>query len=136
MSMVGCVFCAIVAEEASSYPVAEADGALAFLDINPATEGHTLVIPKTHADDIWDLDPDDGRSVWALAQDVASLLQDRLKPDGLTLFQANGKSGWQHVFHFHLHVVPRWAGDALHKPWEVTPGDPAQLTDVMQRIQG
>ena len=64
------------------------------------------------------------------------IFQDRLKPDGLTLFQANGKSGWQHVFHFHLHVVPRWAGDALHKPWEVTPGDPAQLTDVMQRIQG
>jgi len=135
MSMVGCVFCAIVGGEGSSYPVAESDGALAFLDINPAADGHTLVIPKTHADDIWDLDSEDGRSVWTLAQEVASLLQERLKPDGMTIFQANGKSGWQHVFHFHLHVVPRWAGDALHKPWEMTPGDPAQLTDVMQRLQ-
>jgi len=136
MNMVSCVFCSIVAGDASSYPVAESDRALAFLDINPAAEGHTLVIPKAHADDIWDLDPEDGRSVWALAQDVARLLQDGLHPDGMTLFQANGKSGWQHVFHFHLHVVPRWAGDALHKPWEMAEGDPAQLTDVLERLQG
>jgi histidine triad (HIT) family protein len=136
MSMtIGCVFCAIAAGEASSYQVAESDGALAFLDINPATEGHTLVIPKSHADDIFDLDPEDGRSVWTLAQEVSTLLQDRLRPDGLTLFQANGKSGWQHVFHFHLHVVPRWAGDALHKPWEMAEGDPAELTGVLERLQ-
>ena len=131
---VGCVFCSIVGGESSSYRVAESDRALAFLDINPATEGHTLVIPKVHADDIWDLDPEDGRSVWALAQDVATLLQDRLRPDGMTLFQANGKSGWQHVFHFHLHVVPRWTGDALHKPWEMTEGDQAKLGEIHERL--
>jgi histidine triad (HIT) family protein len=134
MSMVSCVFCAIVGGEGSSYPVAESDRALAFLDINPATEGHTLVIPKIHADDIWDLDPEDGASVWSLAQEVAALLQDRLSPDGMTLFQANGKSGWQHVFHFHLHVVPRWAGDALQKPWEMAPGDPAELAEIQERL--
>jgi histidine triad (HIT) family protein len=132
---VGCVFCDIVGGEGSSYPVAESDGALAFLDINPAAEGHTLVIPKTHADDIWDLDPEDGRDVWTLAQEVASLLQVRLQPDGMTILQANGKSGWQHVFHFHLHVVPRWAGDDLQKPWEMSPGDPAALTDVSERLR-
>jgi histidine triad (HIT) family protein len=132
---VGCVFCAIAAGESSSYEVAESDRALAFLDINPAAEGHTLVIPRAHADDIWDLDPEDGRSVWSLAQEVAEVLQERLRPDGLTLFQANGKFGWQHVFHFHLHVVPRWAGDALHKPWEMAEGDPAQLTDVLARLR-
>jgi histidine triad (HIT) family protein len=135
MSMVNCIFCSIVGGEASSHRVAESERALAFLDVNPATEGHTLVVPKVHADDIWDLDPDDGQAVWALAQDVARVLQDGLHPDGLTLFQANGKSGWQHVFHFHLHVVPRWAGDALHKPWEMKEGDPAQLTDVLERLQ-
>jgi histidine triad (HIT) family protein len=132
---VGCVFCSIVAGEASSYRVAESDRALAFLDINPAVEGHTLVIPKAHADNIWDLDPQDGTAVWALAQDVAGLLQDRLRPDGMTLFQANGKFGWQHVFHFHVHVVPRWADDKLHKPWEMKEGDPAQLTDVLRRLE-
>jgi histidine triad (HIT) family protein len=131
---VGCVFCAIVGGEGSSYPVGESDRALAFLDINPAAEGHALVIPKVHADDIWDLDPEDGRAVWSLAQDIAALLQDRLHPDGMTLFQANGQYGWQHVFHFHLHVVPRWSGDALQKPWEITPGDPAALTDVSERL--
>ena len=132
---VGCVFCSIVAGEASSYQVAESDRALAFLDINPAVEGHTLVIPKAHADDIWDLDPEDGRAVWSLSQDVAHVLQERLRPDGMTLFQANGKFGWQHVFHFHLHVVPRWADDSLHKPWEMKEGDPAQLTDVLDRLR-
>jgi histidine triad (HIT) family protein len=132
---VGCVFCSIVAGEASSYQVAESDRALAFLDINPATEGHTLVIPKAHADDIWDLDPEDGQAVWALAQDVAQVLQKGLRPDGMTLFQANGKFGWQHVFHFHMHVVPRWADDTLHKPWEMKEGDAAQLTDVLSRLQ-
>ena len=132
---VGCVFCSIVAGESSSYQVAESDRALAFLDINPAVEGHTLVIPKAHADDIWDLDPDDGREVWALAQEVAHVLQERIRPDGMTLFQANGKFGWQHVFHFHLHVVPRWADDTLHKPWEMKEGDPARLTDVLARIR-
>jgi len=132
---VGCIFCDIVRGDASSFPVAESDGALAFLDINPAAVGHTLVIPKAHADDIWDLDPEDGRGVWTLAQEVASLLQERLQPDGMTILQSNGKSGWQHVFHFHLHVVPRWAGDALQKPWEMSPGDAAALTDVSERLQ-
>jgi histidine triad (HIT) family protein len=109
---VGCVFCSIVAGEASSYQVAESDRALAFLDINPATEGHTLVIP-----------------------DVAQVLQKGLRPDGMTLFQANGKFGWQHVFHFHMHVVPRWADDTLHKPWEMKEGDPTQLADVYERLR-
>ena len=99
--MINCVFCSIAAEEAPSYNVAESDRAVAFLDINPAADGHTLVIPKTHADDIWDLDPEDGRAVWTLAQEVAAHLSERLEPDGMTIFQANRKSGWQHVFHFH-----------------------------------
>ena len=91
--MINCVFCSIAAEEAPSYKVAESDRAVAFLDINPAADGHTLVIPKAHADDIWDLEPEDGRAVWTLSQEVAALLSERLEPDGLTIFQANRKSG-------------------------------------------
>src|SRR5439155_15453465 len=93
--MISCVFCSIAAEEAPSYNVAESDRAVAFLDINPAAAGHTLVIPKAHADDIWDLDPEDGRAVWSLAQEVAGQLSERLEPDGMTIFQANRKSGGQ-----------------------------------------
>ncbi len=134
MSDPDCVFCAIVAGTSPSYGIAESDRALAFLDINPATEGHTLVIPKRHAVDIWDIDPEDGLAVWSLGQDVAALLRERLRPDGMTLFQANAAAGWQIVFHFHLHLVPRWHDDGLVKPWTIVPGDPDRLAAVAERL--
>jgi histidine triad (HIT) family protein len=131
----GCVFCSIVAGDAPAYAVADSEQALAFLDINPATEGHTLVIPRGHAEDIWDLDPEDGRAVWSLAQEVAEILRDRLRPDGMTLFQANALAGWQHVFHFHLHVVPRWHDDELLRPWEMQPSHPDVLAAMADRLR-
>jgi histidine triad (HIT) family protein len=117
----GCIFCSIVAGDVPSEVVGENDRALAFMDINPANDGHTLVISKAHADDLWDLDEADGRAVWELTQSTANAIRAALAPDGLTLFQANRKAGWQDVFHFHLHLVPRWEGDDLVKPWR--PGD-------------
>ena len=134
--MSDCIFCAIASKEAPSYPVAESAHAIAVLDINPVTEGHTLVMPKRHATDIWDLEPEDGSAVWSLTHDVAALLRERLEPDGMTLFQANGRAGWQDVFHFHLHVVPRWTGDRLAKPWDVTPGDPEDLARISGLLGG
>jgi histidine triad (HIT) family protein len=130
-----CIFCAIVAGTTPSFRVAGSDLAYAFLDINPATDGHTLVIPKAHATDIWDLDPEDGRATWTLAQDVAGLLRDRMRADGMTLAQANGRAGWQHVFHVHIHVIPRWEGDGLIQPWHMTPGDPARLEEIADRLK-
>lgn len=115
--MTDCVFCSIVAGTAPSERVAESERALAVMDINPAADGHTLVITKAHAVDIWDLTPSDGSAVWDLAMKISEAIRDGLNPDGLTLFQANRRSGWQDVFHFHLHLVPRWQGDALVKPW-------------------
>jgi histidine triad (HIT) family protein len=112
-----CVFCNIVAGTAPSERVAESERALAVMDINPAADGHTLVITKAHAADIWDLTPSDGSAAWDLAMKVSVAIRDGLSPDGLTLFQANRRAGWQDVFHFHLHLVPRWQGDALVKPW-------------------
>jgi histidine triad (HIT) family protein len=117
----GCIFCSIVAGDVPAEVVGENERALAFMDINPANDGHTLVISKAHADDLWDLDPDDGRAVWALTQATANAIRAGIAPDGLTLVQANRKAGWQDVFHFHLHLVPRWEGDDLVKPW--TPSD-------------
>jgi histidine triad (HIT) family protein len=132
--MSDCVFCLIGAGTASQHRVAESDRAVAVLDINPAADGHTLVMPRAHAADIWDLDPDDGRAVWTLTQKVASRLRERLQPDGITLFQANGRAGWQDVFHFHLHVVPRWEGDRLVKPWDGALADPAGLETIAERL--
>ncbi len=112
-----CIFCAIVAGTQPAEVVGENQRALAFMDINPATDGHTLVVSKAHARDLWDLELEDGGAVWALIQEVAEAIRAGLEPEGLTLFQANAKAGWQDVFHFHLHLVPRWADDDLVKPW-------------------
>lgn len=125
-----CVFCAIAAGDAPARVVAESDGAIAFLDIAPAGEGHTLVIPRSHADDIWSLSAADADDVWRLTVRAAERLRDVLRPDGLTLFQANGEAGWQEVFHFHMHLVPRWRGDSLIRPWKSVPGDATRLDET------
>ena len=90
--MTDCVFCQIVSGDAPSEIVAQNERALAVMDINPATDGHTLVISKAHAADIWELRPEDGEAVWSLTSDVAGAIRDSLHPEGLTLFQANRKA--------------------------------------------
>ena len=112
----------------------ETPHAFAVLDINPAADGHTLVAPRRHADDIFALDQDTGAAVWTLTLAVARRLEDVLTPDGMTLFQANRAAGWQDVFHFHIHVVPRWHSDSLVRPWHHTPGDPKRLDEVAARL--
>jgi histidine triad (HIT) family protein len=131
-----CIFCRIVAGGSPARRVAESRRAMAFLDLNPATDGHTLVIPKVHADDIWDLGDEDGAAVWELTRRVADRLRDVLAPHGLTLFQANRVAGWQDIFHFHVHLVPRWTGDALVKPWRRTRADDVALDRVAERLSG
>jgi histidine triad (HIT) family protein len=133
--MSGCVFCSVVMGESPSFTVAVSDLAVAFLDVNPASQGHTLVVPRRHADDIWDLSAEDSAGTWALVTETAKRLRDRLAPDGITLFQANRRAGWQDVFHFHVHVVPRWKGDGLVRPWESTPVDHGELERVAAMLE-
>jgi histidine triad (HIT) family protein len=129
------VFCGIAAGTEPAYHVMQSDLAIAFLDINPAADGHTLVIPRRHAADIWELEGEDADEVWRLTIRVAHRLHEVLEPDGLTLFQANGGAGWQHVFHFHTHLVPRWRGDRLTRPWSTVPGDQRHLEDLGARLR-
>ena len=114
----GCIFCSIVAGDAPAEIVGESERALAFMDINPIADGHVLVIPRSHAQDIWAISDEDGAAGWTLARELSAAIRDAFDADGLTLFQANGRAGWQHVFHFHLHLVPRWRGDGLVRPWD------------------
>ncbi len=91
---------------------------LAFLDIHPASPGHTLIVPKVHAEDIWTIDSDSFAAVARTTHAVSELIERQLRPDGLTLFQANRSAGWQDVFHLHMHVVPRYVDDTLVPPWK------------------
>ena len=129
-----CEFCAIVEGRGPAHIVRSDERTIAFLDINPATRGHTLVVPRAHARTLLDLDPADATAMMAAAQAVAVQLQRTLQPEGFTLFQANEPAGWQTVFHVHLHVLPRWSDDGLVPPWTLTPGDPAELAAVADEI--
>lgn len=130
-----CIFCEIVAGSAPAKSVDDNGAALAFLDVNPAVEGHTLVVPLEHVENIWELTSVDSAAVWELTRMVARRLRAALQPDGLTILQSNGEAAWQHVFHFHVHVLPRWKGDGLARPWVMTPGDPSELDRVAQRLR-
>ncbi|MGW1067482.1 HIT family protein [Streptomyces aureus] len=116
-----CVFCSIVAKKQPAAIVYEDDHTLAFLDITAVMDGHTLVIPKRHATDIWDITPEDAAAVMRTVHQVAGQIRRVLEPDGLTLFQANRSAGWQDVFHLHVHLVPRTNADHLCRPWTAEP---------------
>jgi histidine triad (HIT) family protein len=93
------------------------------------------VVPKAHTAEIWDLPRPDGHAVIDLVRETAALLRRALRPEGMTLFQANGGAGWQDVGHVHVHLVPRWTGDGLTKPWGGIPGDPATLDAIAERLR-
>src|SRR5271163_1296510 len=118
-----CIFCKIVAGEIPAQIVDEDEDTLAFMDIAPATRGHLLVIPKRHATDLWEIEPEQLKAVAAAAQRMALRVRDRLDPDGVNLINSCRPAAWQTVFHFHIHVIPRYTGDPLKLPWVPTPGD-------------
>lgn len=106
-----CVFCAIVDGEAPSYTLLETDAVVAFLDANPVAAGHALVVPRAHRERLTDLDAATTAAVFNAARELAGAVETALEPDGYNLFQANGAAAGQEVFHAHVHVVPRTAGD-------------------------
>jgi histidine triad (HIT) family protein len=118
-----CLFCGIVAGTIPSQQVASNDQAIAFMDINPATRGHLLVIPRAHAADLRESAPDDLIAATLLAQSLVSRVIDRLDADGANLLSCIGADAWQSVFHTHFHVIPRYKEDPLQLPWHPRPGD-------------
>ena len=118
---VGCVFCEIVAGRSPAEVVREDEGVLAFMDINPVTDGHVLVIPKVHSVGLTDLEPGVAGAMMQVAQRVAVALKAcDLRCEGVNLFFADGEAAFQEVFHSHLHVFPRYPGDGftIDAPWQ------------------
>lgn len=113
----------------------ETAAVLAFMNIAPATEGHVLVIPKRHARGILDIPDDDLRDVASVSKSIAARQVTQLGCAGVTLFQANEPAGWQSVFHFHIHVVPRSIGDPLVPPWRSEPVGLSALERVAQVLR-
>ncbi|GAA5142152.1 HIT family protein [Nocardioides marinquilinus] len=134
-----CLFCGIVAGTVPSQRVDEDERTVSFMDINPATEGHLLVVPRAHARDLLDAEPDDLAACARTAQRLAARVVERLGADGVNLLSCCGEVAWQTVFHLHLHVVPRYAGDParddLTLPWVPTPGDAAVIAATAERLR-
>lgn len=129
-----CAFCAIVQGRQPAAVLFEDDLTVAFLDITAVMEGHTLVIPKRHAADLWEITADDAAAVMRTVHRMARRIREVLSPDGLTLFQANRDAGWQDVFHLHVHLVPRRANDHLHRPWTARPVARTELGKTRTRL--
>lgn len=132
--MSDCIFCKIVSGEIPSYKVYEDELHLAFLDIFPASLGHTLVIPKEHHVDIHSIPSAEYGALASRAKEVADLLMEKLDSEGTTIMQMNRSAGWQTVFHAHMHVIPRWKSDALHKPWDIAPASGDHLLALQKKI--
>jgi histidine triad (HIT) family protein len=132
-----CVLCEIVAGREPAHVVHETESTLAFLALFPGNDGHTLVIPKRHYRDIWALEEPVATDVWRSVRDVAEQIERALEPDGLTLAQANREAGFQDVFHFHMHVIPRWRSDADRwtRFWTSPSGWEDRMPDVAESLR-
>jgi histidine triad (HIT) family protein len=118
-----CIFCKIVAGEVPSQRVEEDERTIAFMDVNPATRGHALVVPRRHAKDLLEIDPDDLAATIQTAQRLVRRAVPALGADGANLINSCGADAWQTVFHLHIHVIPRYKDDPLQLPWVPSPGD-------------
>jgi histidine triad (HIT) family protein len=130
-----CIFCKIVAGELPAQIVEEHERTIAFMDINPATRGHLLVIPREHARNLLEISPEDLGATVAGAQRMAKRVNARLEPAGINLINSCGSAAWQTVFHFHVHVIPRYEDDPLKLPWVPEQGDMDEIAAVARELR-
>ena len=133
--MSDCLFCRIVEGEIPATKVHEDEHAIAFMDINPVTRGHLLVIPRRHSRDLLDIEPEDLAATMRTAQVVAAKAARALGADGFNVVNNCGSTAGQTVFHFHVHVVPRTGGDGFHVPLGGPPGDRDDVAAAAQAIR-
>ena len=129
-----CLFCKIVAGEVPATRVHEDERTIGFMDISPATRGHMLVVPREHAADVRAIDPEDLAACALAAKGLVERVFDRLGADGVNLLNSTGAPAWQTVFHFHLHVIPRYDGDPLRLPWSPAPGDRDEIAAAAEEL--
>jgi histidine triad (HIT) family protein len=133
--MDGCVFCRIVARQIPATVVHEDEHTLAFMDIGQVNPGHVLVAVKQHAENIFALDDAQAAAVFRTAARVSRAIRDAFSPQGLSVYQANGKAAGQTVFHMHVHLVPRHEGDGMELTWPVKNPPREKLADYAERIR-
>jgi histidine triad (HIT) family protein len=134
--MSDCIFCGIVAGTMPAERVYEDEHTVAFLDIAPACDGHILVIPRAHSDDIHTADPANLAAVAATVQKMAARVSGALAAEGVSVVQSNGRAAGQTVFHYHVHVLPRFPGDGVLMPWKMARASPEELARIGALLRG
>jgi histidine triad (HIT) family protein len=131
-----CIFCKIVAGEVPGTIVDEDERTVAFMDVSPATRGHALVVPRRHAADLGEVSDEDLAACAATARRLAARARQKLGADGVNLMNSWGPAAWQTVFHFHVHVIPRYDDDPLRLPWTPGPGDEDEIAAAGATLRG
>ena len=131
-----CLFCKIAAGDIPATRVYEDERTIAFMDINPGTRGHLLVIPREHATDLRDIPAEDLHAVVDTGQRLARTMEEKLGADGVNLLNSTGSAAWQTVFHFHLHVIPRYEDDPLRLPGSPQQTGEDELRAVAEELRG
>ncbi|ABX44073.1 HIT family protein [Lachnoclostridium phytofermentans] len=136
MSDNSCIFCKLASGEFQSATVYEDDLFRAILDISPASKGHTLLLPKKHAANLFELEEPEVSRALSVAKKLAIAIQKTLNCDGINILQNNGTAAGQSVFHFHIHLIPRYENDGVTIPWEAlsySNGEAAQLANKIHQ---
>jgi histidine triad (HIT) family protein len=133
--MSDCVFCRIVAGQIPSTRVFEDEHTVAFMDIGQVNPGHTLVTVRKHAANLYELDDAQAAAVARSSARIARAIKAAFNPDGLSVYQANGQAAGQTVFHYHVHLTPRYAGDGMEFTWPVKNPPREQLEECAAKIR-
>lgn len=136
MSDPDCIFCRVLDHEIPAEFLWEEDETAAFMDINPWTRGHALVIPRNHSRDLLEISVEDLAATAAGAQRLARMQNQRLGCDGVNLLNSCGAAAWQTVFHFHIHAIPRYSGDPLQLPTRPQQASSEDLASVAAELRG
>jgi histidine triad (HIT) family protein len=130
-----CLFCGIVAGDVPGQIVDSDEYTVAFMDINPATRGHALVVPRNHSADLMEISDEDLNYTMLAARRLAGRIREVLEPAGFNLLNSCGSAAWQTVFHFHIHVIPRYDDDPLKLPWIPHGGDAEEIAEIAGQIR-
>jgi len=130
-----CIFCAIVAGDSPAEIVDSDEHTITLMDINPATKGHALVVPRRHTEDLLTIGAEELVHAALAAQRVARRMEATLDPDGFNLLNATRAAAWQTVFHFHIHVIPRYEDDPLQLPWIPRGADMDEISAIAATIR-
>jgi len=131
----GCIFCQIVAGELPAEKVDQDEHTIAFMDINPWTRGHALVVPRSHSRNLYEVEPEDLSRTVVAAKRLAERMRDRLGCDGVNLLNSCEPAAWQTVFHLHVHVIPRYDADPLRLPGSPTSPGEGELAEVAGQLR-